>query len=256
MTATPRKSAQARIAEELKGLLSEGEELRNYVRDKDPAEVLPFAARYHTWYTGGLAVVKALVPERLDEFRRLYERNERRKQLDAVSYAIEDYVHGLRPPDDVRTGKPPFDFKTVAFIRVNSQREIINACLPRLTDILADIRGVLQADLFDSELDAARNLLKNGHVRAAGAVAGVVLEGHLAEVCASHVVVIRKKDPHINDYNNALKDADVLDVAQWRRIQHLGDIRNLCDHKKQRDPKPEEVADLLDEVDKAIKTLR
>ncbi len=74
-------------------------------------------------------------------------------------------------------------------------------------------------------------------------------------MCACHNVAIPKKNPHINDFNEELKKADVFDVSQWRRIQSLADIRNLCDHKKQRDPTPDEVTELVDGVDKAIKTL-
>ena len=88
-----------------------------------------------------------------------------------------------------------------------------------------------------------------------GAVAGVVLEGHLAQVCDNHGVKIRKKAPHINDFNEALKKADVFDLVEWRRIQSIDDVRNICDHKKRRDPTPDEVAGLVDGVDKAIKTL-
>jgi len=52
-----------------------------------------------------------------------------------------------------------------------------------------------------------------------------------------------------------LKDNNVIDTATWRFIQHLGDLRNLCDHNKDRDPKKEEVDDLLNGVSKATKTI-
>jgi len=256
-------STRERIAAEVDGLVSEGRELLEHVRNQDPANVVPFAARYHIWYTRGLAVVKNLVADRLDEFRRQYERNEKRKVLDQLSYVIEDYLHGLTAPlqtmfteyEDESYSVPSFDVKTAAFNKLNNQIGIISSSASRLTDILANIRGVLQADLFDSELDAARHLLKNGHVRAAGAVAGVVLEGHLAEVCRNHSVPIGKKDPHIGDFNDALKNEGIFDVAQWRLVQRLGDIRNLCDHKKQRDPAADEVDELVGGTDKVLKTL-
>jgi len=58
----------------------------------------------------------------------------------------------------------------------------------RASSVVGNITGVLQASLFDSEIDAAENLLSNGHVRAAGAVAGVTLEAHLASVCSEVVL--------------------------------------------------------------------
>jgi hypothetical protein len=63
-------------------------------------------------------------------------------------------------------------------------------------------------------------------------LAGVVLERHLAQVCSNHGIKIAKKTPGIADLNNALKEANVVDVPQWRFVQHLADIRNLCDHSK------------------------
>jgi hypothetical protein len=113
----------------------------------------------------------------------------------------------------------------------------------------------VQADLFDSELDAAKELAKNNFTRAAGALAGVVLERHLAQVSDDHGIKVTKKNPTISDLNDALKDADVIDVPQWRFIQHLADIRNLCDHSRKTEPSPEQVDDLLAGVAKITKTV-
>lgn len=112
-----------------------------------------------------------------------------------------------------------------------------------------------RADLFDSELDAARELARNKFGRAAGALAGVVLEKHLAEVCQNHSVKIRKKRPTIANYNGALKDAEVVDIPTWRFVQHLADIRNICDHDRKTEPTPAQVDDLVSGVEKTIKTL-
>jgi hypothetical protein len=113
----------------------------------------------------------------------------------------------------------------------------------------------VQADLFDSELDAGTELLKNGFTRAAGALAGVVLERHLAQVCDDHKVTIAGKTPTLAVLNDALKNAGVIDVPQWRSIQFLADIRNLCDHGKKTDPTKEQVGDLLAGVAKVTKTV-
>jgi len=113
----------------------------------------------------------------------------------------------------------------------------------------------VKADLFDSELDSAKELAQKGFLRDAGAIAGVVLEKHLAQVCTNHSLSIRKKDPNIGDLNDLLKNAGVLDVPAWRQIQRLGDLRNLCDHNKNREPTKEEVLELIEGTDKLSKTL-
>ena len=40
----------------------------------------------------------------------------------------------------------------------------------------------------------------------------------------------------------------IYDIINWRFIQHLGDIRNFCDHKKQREPLKEEIEELIIEM--------
>ena len=47
----------------------------------------------------------------------------------------------------------------------------------------------------------------------------------------------------------------VIDVPTWRQIQRLGDIRNLCDHNKGREPTKKELEELVDGVEKITKTL-
>ena len=117
-----------------------------------------------------------------------------------------------------------------------------------------DIKTLVQADLLDSEIAAADELSKKGFGRAAGVLAGVVLEGHLAAV-ATQRSLPPGKNPTISDLNEALKKADVIDIPTWRFIQHLGDLRNLCGHKKETEPTKEQVMELLAGVRKAIKTV-
>ena len=54
------------------------------------------------------------------------------------------------------------------------QVHILSAVENRFESSLFDMRQLVQADLFDSELDAAKQLLQNGFNRASGAMAGVV----------------------------------------------------------------------------------
>ncbi len=86
-------------------------------------------------------------------------------------------------------------------------------------------------------------------------MAGVVLEGHLTQVCSNHNITIKKINPTINDLNQLLKDNSIIETPTWRSIQHLGDLRNLCDHKKQTEPTKEEIEELIKGVDKLCKTL-
>jgi hypothetical protein len=148
-----------------------------------------------------------------------------------------------------------FDDLTVVIMRFQMQTEIVKAVRGRFDSSLHDIKQLVAADLFDSELDASRELAKNGFARAAGAVAGVVLEKHLAQVADNHNLSLNKKHPMINDYNELLKANNITDTPVWRNIQRLADIRNLCDHNKDREPTKDEVIELIEGVDKVTKTL-
>lgn len=51
------------------------------------------------------------------------------------------------------------------------------------------------------------------------------------------------------------KSGPIHETAHWRFHQHLGDIRNKCDHSKTDEPTVDEVKDLIDGVAKVIKTV-
>ena len=142
-----------------------------------------------------------------------------------------------------------------AIPRFSQQLAILSAAEKRFDSSLFEIRQLVQADLFDSEVEAARELLKKKFARAAGAIVGVLLEKHLAQVCQDRAIKITKRNPTIGDLNELLKNANVVDTAQWRFVQHLGDLRNLCDHNKRLEPTEDQVGDLIDGIAKVMKTI-
>lgn len=217
-------------------------------------KVLPnFKTEYQGWYSASKALIKQLLPDRLSDFTRHYEKPKPRKDITFENYRIEDNLQGLR----VTRGweKEEVVGPQAAIPQFEQQRAILKAVSTRFESSLYDIRQLVQADLFDSELATAQELLKRGFVRASGAVSGVVLEKHLSQVAENHNITTRKKNPAISDFNDLLKQSDVLDTPEWRQIQRLGDIRNLCDHNKDREPTKDEAQELISGVEKFTKTL-
>ncbi len=213
-------------------------------------ELPSFEHNYQRWYSESLAMLSVLLPERVNDFKAYYQLPRPPKELNYTTYTISDYLKGTR----ASLGVQEIVSKKAAQIPMQQQVQIVSAASARFESSLFDIRGMAQADLFVNELDAAEELNRNGFARGAGAVAGVVLEGHLATVCANHSVVIAKKKPTLFDFYEALKTADVIDQQTWRFIQHLADIRNACDHKG-KDPTKESVNDLIEGVRKISKTV-
>lgn len=221
---------------------------------KEFVKALPsFAEAYQPWYSESRALIKQLLPDRLADFCRHYEKPKPRKEITYENYRIEDCLQGL----NVTRGweKEKVVGPDAAIPHMRQQMAILRSVKARFESSLFDIRQLVQADLFDSELEAAAELAKQKFLRAAGAVAGVVLERHLLQVCENHGAKVGKKHPGIADLNNVLKEGGVVDVPQWRFIQHLADIRNLCDHEKRIEPTVDQVNDLIAGVGKITKTL-
>jgi hypothetical protein len=229
-------------------------QLRDGLKEKTDAyiESLPnFRSDYQQWYSEAYSMLRQLLPHRVSDFVKHYEKPKPRKDIDYESYRIEDYMQGLQ----ITTGAKVIVDSSAAIPHFEQQLAIVKAAEARFESSLFDIKQMLQADLFDSELEAAEHLAKYKFVRAAGAVAGVVLERHLAQVVASHQITITKKNPTIADFNEVLKSAGVIDLPMWRYVQHLADLRNLCDHAKTPDPTSDQVTDLMGGVKKVIKTI-
>ena len=240
-------STSEKIKNELKDLLQEGVNLHKLVKEKKNST--EFGTPYQMWYSRAYKVVELLGQERLEEFTSYYRIDPKRKRLEAGNYVIQDYCKGIVP-----RGHSSLDTHSVARRRVLNQLQILKSLESRIDSILQDVKGHLMADIQDAELKVADQLRKVS-LRAAGTLAGVVLEEHLQRVIQNHNITIRKKSPTIADLNDPLKSAGVYDNPTWRKIQLLADIRNLCSHKKEREPTDDEIVELITGVNTVIKSI-
>jgi len=217
-----------------------------------------FERNYQRWFTEAAAVVEQLIPGRAEEFTKLYSGGKHQGSKPAEC-TIQDWLLGrnayCRSTQDHQQDDRSIDVLLGVTLRLKAQVEILRSAESRLESSLFDLRRLLRAEMFDSELDACRELAAHGFFRASGTIAGVVLERHLRQTAANHGLTLRRTEPTINDYNERLKKAGLLDLPEWRRIQRLADLRNLCVHDKGREPTGEEVSELIEGVSKIIKTL-
>jgi len=235
---TRRMSKREVIRKELESLYVEG---ANLAVAFQKGEEKQFAFDYQRWYTKALAAVSSLAPERLAEFRRYYEIDPKRKLLSWGTYVVQDFVKGI-VPDQQRY--PDFDARKQALTCFFNQLTILKAVEARVDSVIGNIEGELYAELQDGEIEVATELAKVS-LRAAGALMGVLVEGHLQKVADLHGIRVSKKNPTISDLNDPLKAAGVVDTAAWRKIGYLADLRNLCAHKKDAEPTKAQVDELI-----------
>lgn len=214
-----------------------------------------FDSAYQSWYSEAKVLIKQLLPDRLADFAGHYEKPKNRKSIDFENYRIEDALQGLNVHDRTGVVREKIVGEDAAVPHFLQQQAILASVKARFRSSLFDIKQLVQADLFDSEVEAAEELARKKFLRAAGAVSGVVIERHLSQVCNNHNVKVAKKNPTIADLNDALKAAGVTDTPQWRSIQLLADIRNLCDHDKKKEPTQDQINDLVAGTKKLIKSL-
>ena len=200
-------------------------------------------SEYQLWYTEALAMIKLVLPSRLDDFSGLYEYPAKRSKLTKANFRIADAMRGHSATEKIKTIAGEYENVVADWSNccdlVLTQCDILEAAAAALTTPLHKIQQGAQRNLLNSELLAACELRENGFNRAAGAMAGVVLKRHLASVIAAHSVVLHKKDPTIYDYGQSLKEEGILDIPTWSFIQRLGDLYNRCFTVKDTEPKNE-----------------
>lgn len=235
---------------DIDNLIKKGEKLLSILKTNEV--LIKFRKKYEIWYSESLSLIKIVLPNRAEDFEKYYYQK--------GEESLKGYIIYTPPRNEGIALNSDFDYipvEKVDYARslFENQLGIVKSAQKRFESSLFDIKQLVQADLFDSELDAARELNKKGFTRGAGAIAGVVLEGYLSQACENHKIKVIKKKPTINDYNQLLKDNDVIEIPTWRFIQHLADLRNLCDHDKRYEPTKEEIEELINGVEKITKTI-
>lgn len=243
------KLLKLKYKEEIEKLCEDGDTLLEELKSNEDA----FRKRYQTWYSFSLTMIKLLLPARILDFEKYYK-CDNSKTLSRTNFAIENYLLGdyILGTSIYPTPAPKFTFKVEAIAKFQQQLAIVNACKNSIDSVLFNLETIMLGDLYDSELDAAVDLNKHKFYRAAGAIAGVVLEKHLKKVCKNHNISIEKLHPSIGDLTSMLYSEKIYLVTTHNHIISLASLRSLCDHDKENDPTREDVDLLIDGVKKII----
>lgn len=113
---------------------------------------------------------------------------------------------------------------------------------------LKTTRSLIQAEVFDSELEQANELYRAGYKSPAAIVTGVVLETALRELCDQTGL------PHgkLDKMNADLAKVGKYNKLQQKRITALADIRNSAAHGKPEEFMDKDVEDMLRDIERFI----
>ena len=103
---------------------------------------------------------------------------------------------------------------------------------------------LVQAEVFDSELEQANELLGSSYSIAAAVIAGVVLETALRELCYTEGISPGKLDK----INADLAKAGVYNQLRQKRITALADIRNSATHGKPNKFTKQDVTNMIRDI--------
>lgn len=93
---------------------------------------------------------------------------------------------------------------------------------------LSSYKSIVQAEIFDTELEQANELLNNGYYVASAVIAGVVLETALRELCDREAIEHGK----IDKMNADLAKAGIYNKIVQKQVTTYAGIRNSAAHGK------------------------
>ncbi|RRV03630.1 DUF4145 domain-containing protein [Stutzerimonas xanthomarina] len=113
---------------------------------------------------------------------------------------------------------------------------------------LNSVRNLVQAEVFDNELDQAKELLSSGYAAAAAVIAGVVLETSLRNLCSDNGIPFGKLDK----MNADLTKQGIYNSLIQKRITALAGIRNSAAHGKTDEFNKDDVNSMINEIERFV----
>ena len=113
---------------------------------------------------------------------------------------------------------------------------------------LSSVRVLVQAEIFESELDQAEELLKSGYKTASAVIAGIVLETGLRELCDTNTI----DHGNLNKMNADLAKAGIYGKLEQKRITTLANIRNSAAHGNPDEFTADDVNDMIRDVERFL----
>ncbi len=232
----------------LKNVDAEGEKKLKKIAEKmtDPK------GEYYDWYHEACRVIRTFAPERLAEFERFYIGDTTIKKVDDLNLITSGITHYLQEWVIVK-GEEKTDFFDNFQSYFKAQRYILMAVVGNIDNKLSNLESDFQYGLSKSEIEVAKELQKNKHLREAGMIAGLVIELHLKNVAKNRNIKL-PQNPQMKHYNEKLKN-EIDDATITKQIELCSIIRNKCAHAGGALPTDDEVNTIISIAEKIIATV-
>ena len=201
-------------------------------------EEMPFEDGYQCWYSKALPLIKSLALDRYTEFQSYYLVDPKYGWYNSGAFVIQDYFRGRDMLDE------NFDARGGAVRCFRHQLAILKSVAERLAWGQLDTDEQAERGLQLAFLETARNLM-GVDARAAGVVAGSILESYLKKLAAKHRLKFRKQAPPLREYMDALHGAKVLDIPVHAQATWLAEIAGRATAEGEA-PTKLQVRDLID----------
>jgi hypothetical protein len=109
---------------------------------------------------------------------------------------------------------------------------------------LADIRGLVRAEVFVDFIEQGQHLFDEGYFQPAAVVTGAVLEDHLRKLSAKHSITLPNA-PKLDKMNADLAKAGAYDVLAQKQVTVWADLRNRAAHGKWTEFSKDDVKDMI-----------
>ncbi len=146
--------------------------------------------------------------------------------------------------------KPQFTGDTNHAILLRQQAVFLAAKSDYEDGYLTRLRDLIQAQVFESELEQAQELFRTQYSTAAAVIAGTVLETTLRQMCQDRGIPTGKLDK----MNADLAKAGAYNSLVQKRITALAAIRNSAAHGKPQDFTSDDVAAMIRDVERFVAT--
>jgi len=217
-----------KIQKRLEYLINQGEEIsvQSY---ENTNGFMNFSQEANDLYTQWLVSSKSLLKLICDDKKAIHYE---------LFIAAENKVHSFETP--------PLILKRLISILKATFDDMNSGCL-------TSYKQLIQADVFDSELEQAKHFLDSGYKVASAVTAGVVLETAIKELAKNNEIDIYQdgstKPKKLDGLNSELKNANVYNALQYKQILTLAHIRNKAAHGEVEEFNENDVQNMIRDIE-------